>query len=165
MSEFFKYTGESVLRSPNISIRRTDIVSIQNFCVSVLGFKNINSVRDRFDGQRFMDSQLRKIGSLYALADYFEIEKPLLGDHLISDPNPIIKIKGVDYQIISSDFGILPSVNKLNHKIDAIVTCRRDDVYFLLLGVLKKENFDKKGVFKSNALGSTFLGYGILERF
>ena len=44
MSEFFKYTGESVLRSPNILVRRTDIVSIQDFCVSALGYKNINSV-------------------------------------------------------------------------------------------------------------------------
>ena len=59
MSEFFKYTGETILRSPNILIRRTDIHSIQDFCVSALGFKNINSVRDRYDGQRFMDSQRR----------------------------------------------------------------------------------------------------------
>lgn len=165
MSEFFKYTGESVLRSPNILVRRTDIVSIQDFCVSALGYKNINSVRDRFDGQRFMDTQIRKIGSLYALSDFFNFEKPVLGDQLISDPNPVIKIKGVEYQIISSDFGILPTVNKLNVDLDAIVTCRRDDVYFLLLGVLRKENFDKKGVFKSNALGQTFIGFSVLERF
>ena len=103
--------------------------------------------------------------SLYALSDFFNFEKPVLGDQLISDPNPVIEIKGVEYQIISSDFGILPTVNKLNVNLDAIVTCRRDDVYFLLLGVLRKENFDKKGVFKSNALGQTFIGFSVLERF
>lgn len=164
MSEFFKYTGETILRSPNILIRRTDIHSIQDFCVSALGFKNINSVRDRYDGQRFMDSQIRKIGSLYALSDYFELRKPLLGDKLLSDPNPTLNLNGMIYQIISSDFGKLPSVSKLNPKIDAIVTCRRDDVYFLLLGILKKEDFDKKEVFKKNAIGSVFIGYNLLER-
>lgn len=165
MSEFFKYTGESILRSPNVTIRRSDVVNIQDLCVSALGFKNINSVRDRYDGQRFMDGQIRKIGSQYALADYFAIPKPILGDKLLGDPNPVIMIKGVKYQIISSDFGVLPVINKLDKNIDAIVTCRRDDICFLLLGVLKKEDFEKKGIFKRNALGSSFIGYNSLSRF
>ena len=58
MSEFFKYTGEAILKSPNILIRRRDIIAIQDICVSSLGYRNINAVRDRYDGQRFMDNQI-----------------------------------------------------------------------------------------------------------
>lgn len=163
MSEFFKYTGEAILKSPNILIRRRDIIAIQDICVSSLGYRNINAVRDRYDGQRFMDNQIRKIGSLYALCDYFDLTKPVLSEVLLANINPLIEIGEKKYQILTSDFGTLPSANNLNSNHDVIVTCRRDDVYFLIIGVLAKSKINDTTCFKTNAVGKTFIGFKSLE--
>lgn len=163
MSEFFKYTGESIIKAPNVLLSRRQLVNIQEFCTSALGFKNINSVRDRFDGQRFMDNQIRKVGSLFAIADHFNLEKPILGDTLISNPNPLIKINGKEYQILSSDFGELPNASNLLPNYDVIVTCRRDDVYFVIIGFLDKVLIADKKLFKENAIGKSFIGFKSLK--
>ncbi len=163
MSEFFKYTGESIIKSPNILIRRRDIIAIQDICVKSLGYRNINAVRDRYDGQRFMDNQIRKIGSLYALCDYFDLTKPVLSEVLIANTNPLIEIAGKKYQILTSDFGTLPSANNLTANYDVIVTCRRDDVYFLIIGVLPKTKINDESYFKTNAVGKTFIGFKSLQ--
>ena len=163
MSEFFKHTGESIIKAPNVLLSRRQLVNIQEFCTSALGFKNINSVRDRFDGQRFMDNQIRKVGSLFAIADHFNLEKPVLGDTLISNPNPLINIKGKEYQILSSDFGELPNASNLLPNYDVIVTCRRDDVYFVIIGFLDKVLIADKKLFKENAIGKSFIGFKSLK--
>ena len=163
MSEFFKHTGESIIKAPNILLSRRQIASIQEFCTSALGFKNINSVRDRYNGQRYMDNQIRKIGSLYAIADHFNLDKPILGDTLISNPNPLINLNGKDYQILSSDFGELPNASNLFPNYDVIVTCRRDDVYFVIIGFLDKKLIADKKLFKENAIGKSFIGFKSLQ--
>ena len=110
-----------------------------------------------------MDNQIRKIGSLYALCDYFDLTKPVLSEVLLANINPLIEIGGKKYQILTSDFGTLPSANNLNSNHDVIVTCRRDDVYFLIIGVLAKSKVNDVGCFKTNAVGKTFIGFKNLE--
>lgn len=163
MSEFFKYTGESIIKAPNVLLSRRQLINIQEFCTSALGFNNINSVRDRYDGQRFMDNQIRKVGSLFAIADYFNLDKPILGDTLISNPNPLINLNGKEYQILSSDFGELPNASKLLPNYDVIVTCRRDDIYFVIIGFLEKKLIADKTLFKKNAIGKSFVGFKSLQ--
>lgn len=163
MSEFYKQTGESIIKAPNVILSRRQISEIQKLCTSALGYKNINSVRDRFDGQRFMDNQIRKVGSLFAIAEYFNLEQHMLNDSLISNPHPLININGKDFQILSSDFGELPNASNLLPSYDVIVTCRRDDIYFLIIGYLKKGLINNNKMFKENAIGKNFIGYKSLE--
>src|SRR5690606_28662251 len=95
---------------------------LQQIAMEHLNVPNMGKLRDRFEGQRYLDTFLRK--SYAELA----IEK-LIGESLISwedkeskkDYKPNIEIQGVKVEIIVTDFESYPLIPKSSFEIGIVV--------------------------------------------
>ncbi len=110
VSKFYA-CAKGVITKEKIVIPSALKYKIQNVVVKKLGLQNINQLRDRFEGQKFMDQVMLLMTGIYVL------EKSLNADIIIQKGFPfgrenqnIITIGNKSYHLIVSYFGYLPSI-------------------------------------------------------
>lgn len=109
--EFHTY-ARNFMYKERTSIPNTFITKIQNLVVKQLGLKDLNQLRDRYDGQAFMDSVILKIAGLFVLEKHLNIA--LLQDNDIFDENidlNIIFYKNKKLRLITFFTGCLPLIS------------------------------------------------------
>jgi len=154
MKNFFKYIGENLRFYKQIKFTKNDEVLIRNSTINHLGLKNLNQLRDRYDGQYFFEKTIKNIGGLMALQKLLKIKLIDLNKLNLADFQPSIEIKGEKIDIIVFDFGTLPLLKVKDIKNPIYFIIQKDTLTFLLCGYatkdIIKENLIELGIVKSN---------------
>ena len=115
MSNFYKLVGVRLNQLPQIRISRVIEQVLQEAVIARLGLTGMGELRDRYEGQAFLDSHRTRLFSNIAIREHFgEIvrSRPL---KLIEEEDNFIEREEVRYKVIVAQFGQLPLI-----KIDRI---------------------------------------------
>lgn len=167
-SSFHKYAQEYFL-TERIAIPSSFRLKVQSMVIKKLGFQNINQVRDKYEGQAYLDKIMLTMTSKYILKKYFANEM-LIDFDTISSPEKqnIITIEETIYQLVPFYFGSLPNMTAQSN-LPLIFCCIRPDfcngsVY----GYLNRYSMNNEDLFLIKSIGITinyeFIGFKNLEK-
>ena len=147
-------------------------LKIQKAVLKSLKLNNINELRDRFEGVAFIEKFSLKILSILALETFLKLD---LIDWETIDPKnffPTIDISGKNINVIMSEYGELPIIDK-NNDLPAIITIKKGtkDVWICgfanvtTLNSYQKDEFLKGSMTKDFDTKTTFVGFDHLITF
>ena len=158
MSDFFKYVGDKLLNYPTISLSKSIELKITELVIKKLNLRDIGQLRDRFEGQAYLDNQILKISSYIALLKFFNKNVPEININHLKDELYIIYQKK-KYEIIPTSTNTLPSLDINKVKNPAIVVIQKGSQNYSVAGFISldmlsnNDNFRKKGLRESEFIG------------
>ena len=166
MKLFLENVGSLLSSYTNVRINRNDETAIKNACVNFLGLQNINQLRDRYEGQAFLDKTLKNVGGLIACLKELQIDNIKVEDIDLSDFRPIIKINDKNILVNVFNFGTLPTILDYENIETTIFVIQKETLNFLICGYAEPE-YVKKYLSQSNGSSSCknldFTGFGGLS--
>lgn len=154
------------------SLTYKDLKKIQECVMDSLELNNLNELRDRYDGVAFIEKFSLKIFGIMALEKQLKIE--LIDWEKISpkDYVPKLTISGKKVNVIMSEYGEFPVIEKVNKK-PAIIVIKKDrkDIWICGYADVKTLNehqdisFLKGEMMKDFDSKTTFVGYNKLKPF
>ena len=139
MSLFFSKIGEKISKLPQIRVSRLVQAQVNELVVKHLGYTNLNQVRDRLDGQSFLDKNSLRIYAKVAVLEHLKIPFNIADLNLIEEDENVVFHNNKEFQIKVVPFGELPVFAGLNFPNDVIIVYQKDTLVFTLLGVLNQE--------------------------
>lgn len=168
--EFLRHAGPVVITKKNYPIGTTLRLEVQKTAINHLGLKDIFQLRDRFEGQAYMDKLMLKVSSLFILEkdrginfiDWDTIKWDKKADYTL------IKIKDTSYRVIPFFYGSLPIVSTTIKEPIIFCAIRADFQKGIICGVLSDFSFDDDSLFEvkpSSTKGKTkkFIGFKYLK--
>ena len=164
--EFLKYAGSILSEKKNYTILGSIRAKIQNVATSHLDVKDIFKLRDRYEGQAYLDSLYLKIGALHIL-EKETATKLIDWDLIINDKNidlSSIVIDNVKYRIVSFLYGSLPLIQSKVKEPLLFCALKADFRNGIICGVLNDYKFEDKSIFilnknSSEAKTVKFIGF------
>ena len=154
------------------SLTYKDLLKIQDCVMNALGLKNLNELRDKFEGVAFIDRFSLKISGVMALEK--KLKKELIDWEKVNPKNyiPKIVVSGKEIDVVMSEYGEFPVIEKSN-KRPAIITVRKDkkDIWICGFADAKTLNenqdikFLKGEMMKGLDTKTTFVGFNALKPF
>jgi hypothetical protein len=109
MNLFVKHLAPFIRDFPQVTLSRRIELDVQNYCIDFLKLKNIGELRDRFEGQKFLDNALNKVSSYQVCISTFSLNEISI-DNILKMKKSIVEIKGMNYEILVFHFGELPQI-------------------------------------------------------
>lgn len=163
VSDFFIIVGERIKTYPQIKISRTVEQYVQKAVLMKLGLTNINALRDRYEGQSFLDRNRSRLFSNLAIREHLgEIIKRDSYTLLDENENIIIHNKS-RYRIVTAPFGELPLMKNIEHKISAILVFQRDIYSIQIAGVASIEILNNKANYRRKGNYLEFIGFDKIQ--
>ncbi|MCA0131144.1 hypothetical protein LBU54_01005 [Winogradskyella sp. D23] len=108
--------------------------AVRDSVLNSLGLNNLNQLRDRYEGQTFLDKTLKKYGGLVACQKHLNIKVTSIDELNIKDFKPQIEGKKDIYDIKVFDFGALPALELSTIKNPLIFVIQKDKSTFSICG-------------------------------
>lgn len=167
-SKFYTYAKEYI-HSERINIPSSFKLQVQKLATKKLGLENINQVRDRFEGQAFMDKLMLVMTGKYVLECHLNKEITLNTGIIGRQENKnIVQIGSKEYHLVSFYFGTLPKIINVSNLPLIFCAIRSDFKNGSVFGVLNIYSLNDKDLFslKSNSMQSSyeFIGFNKLEK-
>ena len=154
------------------SLNYNDLLKIQDSVLNSLGFKNLNELRDRYEGVAFINRFSLKISGVMALEK--KLKKPMIDWDKVNPKNyiPKIVVSGKEINVVMCKYGEFPVIEKVNTS-PAIITVRKDkkDIWICGFADVKTLNenqdlkFLKGEMMKGLETKTTFVGFDALKPF
>jgi hypothetical protein len=138
MSNFYSniWSQSDVFIKFKLSLK--DIEFIKACVLDDLKLTDSFKLNDRVEGVAFFERAILKSAPFYFFKKYIDIEIPNK-KYASFERYSKIRIQGIDYNIISIDFGEMPKIKVSNSGLDSIVFIRRDKQVFYFAGILSKK--------------------------
>jgi hypothetical protein len=163
LSRFYSY-AKDILSNDKIEIPSTLKTKIQTAVIEKLGLDNINQLRDRFEGQAYLNKSMLSLTSIYVLEKSLSKEIKLPSDFPFNSQNRhIVRIDEKSFHLVTSYFGNLPKI-EIEPTLP-LVFCgiRNDYKNGIFYGFLKNYEIENKELFhhKNTGLisGYEFIGF------
>lgn len=147
--EFSIYALNLILKKKPIDLPTGLRIQIQNLAVKKLGLRDLFQLKDRFDGQAYMDNLMIKIFSLYIVSKTIDINSTNFDDleSIINDDFTRVEFENKYYRIIPFYFGTLPIVYPTI--TDPIIFCaiKNDFKSGICCGILNNFQFTNETIF------------------
>ena len=163
MSDFYKLLGERYNEFPQIRISKYLEDSLQKEVVKKLGLTGMGALRDRFDGQLFLDKNRARLFSNLALREYLGESINIRNEKLIDENKKYVVFKEKKYQILVFQFGQLPRINSVEISTDVILVCQRDKFANSIIGIVSEKSIKDKNNLKRNDNYFDFIGFDKIE--
>ena len=168
ITEFLKHTGEFLRQYPQIRLTMNEEYAVRNSVLNSLGLKNLNQLRDRFEGQTFLDKTIKNYGGLVACQKHLNIPVTTIDDLNIKDFKPQIKGKNGLYDIKVFDFGALPVLDLNGIKNPLIFVIQKDKSTFSICGygnmdLVLNNLVDSNNESVNSVSLKNFIGFGDLK--
>lgn len=102
-------------------VSQRDFIQLQRYAASHLGVKDIYSLKDKFEGERYYNEFLQRSFAELAFQDYTNIEHFDISDKELKNFKPYFNLDGSEIQLISCDFEEYPRIPKGDY--DSLVVC------------------------------------------
>ena len=139
MSDFFKIVGERIKDYPQIKVGRTAEQFLQKAVLMRMGLTDMNALRDRFEGQSFLDKHRSRLFSNLAVREFLGEVVRMRSYKLVEENENYIIHNGHKYEIIVAQFGTLPQFKRTDYKNDIILVFQRDLFWIHIVGIINPE--------------------------
>lgn len=139
ITEFLKHTGEFLRQYPQIRLSMKEEFAVRDSVLNSLGLKNLNQLRDRYEGQTFLDKTLKNYGGLVACQKHLKIPVTSIEELNIKDFKPQIKGKDSTYDIKVFEFGLLPALELKSINNPIVFIIQKDKSTFSICGYGNKD--------------------------
>lgn len=106
----FELHAKKILLSDRIAIPSSFKTKVQNLGLERLGLKSMNHVRDRYEGQAFMNRLMLKLSGIYLASKVLKLDINLESLFLEKSEDYFVRINNLDFKLISFYYGTLPIV-------------------------------------------------------
>ncbi|MBL1220290.1 hypothetical protein JET18_05540 [Chryseobacterium sp. L7] len=106
MKDYIKYLLPYKQKFPIVNLTRRELVAFENLVVKYLNVRDLNELRDKFEGQAFMDNFLGKSIPIAALQKYLKFNLIDLEKINVARYNSKVSICGKTINIIMFDFNL-----------------------------------------------------------
>jgi len=147
MSSFLSEISDVKKTLNVINITWKDINDIKESILKEQNLKDLNELRDKFEGVAYYEAIHKKMSGVIALEKLFKRKfinwenlKPKLY-------KPIIEVSGKKFLVVTTSFGKLPII-PTNNNLPIILAITKEERAIWLIGLLNPENFDNSNNFK-----------------
>ena len=150
-----------------ISLKIREELKIQTRVLELLGLSDMGQLRDKYEGERYYQSFRRKVMGLLALEEFLKIA--FLNINAVNKEfTPIIKIKSIEIEVITTEFGELPLLDKNPRKpviLIYLISPRRLIICgFVSIEAIRK-NLESIQASSSNRGKAVFNGFSEIQQF
>lgn len=156
MKEFISKVGDKIRQMPKYEVGRSKRIRFQDYVVEYLGLKDLGKLKDRLEGQYFLDNSWKKICALEAVNEYLDLPEVDFKGLNLKDFQPSILIGEYQYTIICSEFGEFPILINEN-KSAYIVVYQKNELDYIIHGVITPKELEIPGVVEVSGLGTKVL--------
>lgn len=165
---FHKYAKE-FLSCEKINIPSSFRLKVQDMVTKKLNLQNLNEVRDRFEGQAYLDKTMLSMASKYILKIYLTNELILDIDNINNTiKQNIMSIDETVYQLVPFYFGTLPKLHTPSNLPLIFCSIRTDFRNGSVFGYLDSYSMNDKDLFLLNSSGLMpnyeFIGFKKLKK-
>ena len=168
MKEFLTIVGEFLQTYPQIRLNTSDKKLISDSVLNHFSFENMGQLRDRFEGQAFLDKTTMKVGSVIAINKNFDFPAIDFDKLFLRDFQPQITLREECVDVHVFEFGTLPllEIEKIDKPIFFVI--KKDSITFSLCGLASidvvKNNLVESSLDRSNSNSHmNFTGFKYLE--
>jgi hypothetical protein len=168
ITEFLKHTGEYLRQYPQIRLSMKEEFAVRDSVLNSLGLKNLNQLRDRYEGQTFLDKTLKNYGGLVSCQKHLNLGITTINELNIKDFKPQLLGKDGVYDIKVFDFGSLPVLEFKTILNPIVFVIQKDKSTFSICGYGDKEMILNNLVDSSNETVNSvnlknFIGFSDLK--
>ena len=137
--------NNQIIHLPQYKMTNIDIHKVKEACVDILGVRDLGELRDRYEGQKYLDNKISIIGSYLATMEFLRKQKPLLNKDSIKKISPIVDWKDRLYEIVTCKYLEYPRLHiEQHHQPKIFIMQISENKYcFLGIGTTKIMNNDK----------------------
>lgn len=110
MKLYFEYVHPHLKKFIPIKISKTVYRDSQNKCVEILNLKDMNQLRDKFEGISFFNNMFKGIFGLAVLEKFLNISL-LDNKNIVTNKTFNLNQVGLNIDVVTFDFGELPKIN------------------------------------------------------
>ena len=133
INPYQKYSSDDLISRPQIRMRNSVTNKIKNSVVKSLQLRDLGQLRDRFEGQSYLDQQISKLHSFNAALNYLGLPLPEINEQYVKNFKPIIKNKGEILVVVHFNFDSLPRMKIMDYKKPRIfVLCNSELIYYII---------------------------------
>lgn len=124
----------------------------------------MGSLRDKFEGQAFLNKKLEIISSYFAVLDVIGVKRPEVDNSLLALNLDEVVINRKQYQISVTEFGSLPKFKKTVFDRPVIFVFKKSLSSYSVAGVATKEVLNlKDNYLVSGSQNNYFMGFEKLK--
>ena len=156
MKDFILKIGSEIRSMPKYEVGRSKRIKFQEFVVEFLGVKDLGKLKDRFEGQYFLDNSWKKLCALDAINQYLNLPEVDYTKLNLRDFQPTIKIANEDYHIICSEFGEFPVLYN-EDQYSYVIVYQKNNLEYLIHGIITSKELALNDVVEVSGLGKRVL--------
>ncbi len=152
MSEYLLKIGSKLRSFPFIRYSKYQIKDIDEIILSHLNLRDLGKLRDRFEGQSFYNKKSRLILAYLGVCKHLNIVPIDIKEVDLNLFVPYVNYEGNRYEIIVSDFGEFPIVEK--HAPEPFMfVIARSNTEFSIVGYCSEKELKNSKNFKPHSTG------------
>ena len=152
MSKFFNLVGENIRSYPQVKIGKTIEQFVQKAVLMRLGMTDLNALRDRYEGQSFLEKHRSRLFGNLAVREYRGEIIRSRSFKLIDDDENLVTLSDVPHKIQVCQFGEMPIMKSPQDVSRPIVLVYQRDIFWIhILGIISTDdaknldNYVKRG--------------------
>lgn len=153
MIDFVKHVGEKIIGYPRIKFNSTFIEEVREKVLKELKLTGMNQLRDRLEGQKFLDNSKNKIGAVRACQKYKGESLLDLTDLNLKEYVPEINHNGEIVRIEAFNYGELPRLTSEKQNDPRIFVICLDESSYAICGYASADVINQ-GTQKSKSISS-----------
>jgi hypothetical protein len=156
MNLFVKYLAPFIRDYPQITLSRRFELEIQTYCMKLLGVKDMGELRDRYEGQKFLDNLLSRVSGYFVCANFLGASELTL-EEILGKDKLSFNINGVSHSIFVFNFGELPQINQVD--LPMIFILKKDNQTYSFCGIASIDVLKNETNFTTDNGKTYFTGF------
>ena len=140
--------NNQIVHLPQYKMTNIDIIKVKEACVDILDVKDLGELRDRFEGQKYLDNKILIIGSYLATMGFLRKPKPLLNKDSIKKTRSIVDLNGKLHDIVTCKYLEYPRLTIEQRNQPTVFIMQISENKYCFLGVGTNEIMNNDQYFK-----------------
>jgi len=149
MIDLYRIFNERFSNCTYIKINKYLEKIIQNEVVKILDVRDIGELRDRYEGQNFLDNKVNRVFAFLVASDYLEIPRPKVDFDFVKSVKKVIQTEEKKYVIHPFDLGTYPIFEKKEYLVPRLLLVKKDMYSYMVIGVLETDVMNNPKLFKT----------------
>lgn len=158
-TDFFRIVGERIRKFPTVRIGRTTEQLLQKEIVKRMGVTDMNALRDRFEGQQFLENHRSRLFANLAVREFLGEPHRSRTLELIEENDNHIEINGRRHEVVSIPFGALPQFKRDDYPNPVILVFQRDIFSMYIFGIIEPEDIVDENNYVTNSSSREFIAF------
>lgn len=163
---YYKVLGEKIVDCPQIKVSSATDNQIKDCVVEVVGVRDLGQLRDKFEGQAFLDDKLFKLQAYNACLNYLGKPLPKISKDYIENFKPIIRSENEILVMVPFRVETLPNMRIMEYKQPRIFVLHKGGFMYSIMGIASLDVLNNKSNYTnidSSGLTGDFIGFDKLK--